>query len=219
MHMNGRKIVLAIALVPLAAFFLLITYVSIHPYLFWEARESDAIHFSAIALKRNNPNICGKISSIVQWNSNQSLQHLCFTELALALQDETVCEKIKDRSSQGRCFHDLAQAIHDPSLCDKILDSFEKGECYGSLVYNTAEKELCLRLEEGEAKDRCFLGYVEKTGEMEICNSSMSINSLKDECFYTVMRITENPKVCDMILNDNGRENCKQEVTRRLSTP
>lgn len=72
----------------------------------------------------------------------------CYTELALAENDETVCEQIeKPVAGRNSCYNELAQARKDADICEKIDGAQMQVLCLSRLGAKIGDCSICDRID------------------------------------------------------------------------
>lgn len=57
------------------------------------------------------------------------LKDICYTDIAKANKDPSLCEKITDQTMMGSCYTFIAEETKDPSLCAKVTWTIRENIC------------------------------------------------------------------------------------------
>lgn len=110
----------------------------------------------------------------------------CVKHVALATGNAALCERV---GGDGRsvCFRELAGAMEDVKLCEKVQSTGERERCYGDLARTLRDPEICRRVERDQERASCLFGAIHAGMDMKVCEMVQSA-SRRESCFADVAR-------------------------------
>ncbi|MFC2153969.1 hypothetical protein ACFLRC_00615 [Candidatus Altiarchaeota archaeon] len=152
------------------------------------------------AKEKQDPSICGKIGDHIQ-------QEMCYTDVALALNDSSICENIHE-DSKHVCYQDFASR-YDPSICDEKLSSTQsKDSCYSYVAGARQEPLFCEKITQQSIKDSCYLSTPDyHNPDPAVCGKMMD-ETWRDKCYKSTAKKLADPSLCEKIQNDSLKEIC-----------
>lgn len=91
----------------------------------------------SVAYNTKNASIC---EENVLFKLDMNLRDRCYSNVALATDNATICSLINDRSDRDKCYSSYAFKTGDASACDNVESPWEKDDCEDSAgnswIYN-----------------------------------------------------------------------------------
>ena len=110
--------------------------------------------YTGVAERQKNKNICLKITD------DEDIKSFCYSQVAVALLDEKVCDLATGPYRRGYCFYTLALKLQKPNLCFRA-EEYKNG-CFIELAYILKDVALCENVpintndEQESPKERCI---------------------------------------------------------------
>ena len=157
---------------------------------------------------------------------NQQTKDSCFADLAMAIKnDDSLCDKIQNTILKGDCLLEIAIQKRDFSKCDKMPDQRTKNMCYSEQAINEKDASVCEKIEEDfsdlSEEERNNLDPnmsikldCEKGVELAQYFSEKNCQTIEDEeekdnCYDGTARGDSKIEVCEKIVNEIKKEECK----------
>ena len=116
----------------------------------------------------------------------------CIKRVALATGNAALCEGA-DAVSSSRCFREVAGAMEDVKLCEKVPRADERERCYGELARSLQDPEICRRVERDRERASCVSGALHVGTDVKVCDM-LQMPSNRESCFSALAR--HDPRVC-----------------------
>jgi len=114
---------------------------------------------------------------------------ICYSNLAKANNDETICDKIQDEMDKDACYYAIADSKNDPSICEKRLSR--------------------------EAIDTCYMQLAEKQKNPALCEKAQTVKSMSDynlnlatDCYADVAVAIKDPSLCEKVSLQDQKDLC-----------
>lgn len=145
------------------------------------------------------------------------------------------CCNINKTLQRSRCFYDFAINQTNPYLCCSIGE-FYKDECYEQFALKTKEVRFCELIDKSATRYReCLFLLALETNNPVLCNRLKRYNAgcynfplnttlcqsvLYDinYCYLTIADETDNLQLCDEILDENMKNECKISLAEKILT-
>lgn len=184
--------------------------------------EKDSC-FYLLATQLHNPNICQRVE-------NSYTRNTCYNEGARDTHDPVFCERIiNDLSRTYACLIDVAYALDDPNICDKILNPEQLEKCYFYFAKKEKNIKYCERIKDEYYRNICLRDLSSvlkddniclKISDKDIMDACYAYSLLcekitgeekKDACYYLKALSSVNKEICNKIQNVSMRERCVEE--------
>lgn len=163
-----------------------------------------AVCYEKIALMTFNISIC----DMIEWNYSQDL---CYEEVAEALQDPVLCERIKNHLSfRDDCYANIAPGLGDADLCEKIRkDSVSIWEsCIENVAMHNKDPAICDRLGEGADQAYCLIRLAEEIRDPSVCERVLD-QGHKDHCYHKMSQLLKDKSLCKKIKAEHKKKICE----------
>ena len=108
------------------------------------------ICFKAVGMNTNDPQLCDKITT-------SGLRNSCILDVSLDLEDETVCSGIQDSAPlTERCYTKVAVAKKDLTICRNLPPPFAQDRCALKVIYEVGNPSTCNFILVDGIKEICF---------------------------------------------------------------
>lgn len=149
----------------------------------------------------------------------------CFSELAGAKKDLTLCDKIDNDYERGQCYSNALSGsdIVNPQWCEILSDKSQKAGCYSMIAINTRERSFCEKADEILASNipgqGCHI-FDLTSKDISICeekeDTNIGLNS-KGNCYFEFAMVTTKASLCNKIPSDyqSVKDYCLGNVATR----
>jgi len=194
-----------------------------------------AFCYSDLAIEKNDLSVC---SQIVVGNNSQQQQlniDFCIAKFAFFKHDVEICEGIETGTLRDACVMDLAMYLEDSSMCEKVTDEENKYvNCYIAMAENKNDSQICGEI--GDANysafcssmilkdpkfcdeindtylaDSCYLQAVWDTQKWEQCKK-ITDEMTHDICLAMIASQLQDESICDNVKIEENFQNCQNEV-------
>jgi hypothetical protein len=138
--------------------------------------------YMVTAKENNNVEACLKV--FIQSSE------ICVIDVATALKDRSICEKIKDKETYSWCLASLEKDIH---LCDRIEAGSTQDYCITYVAKALKDASICNKIEGNAA---CYTDLAGETGDLSLC-SKIESPSLEYICYAFAKK--SQAKMCSKI--------------------
>lgn len=121
------------------------------------------------------------------------------------------CENLTNVTYKDNCYKTIGYATNDASLCGKISDPYQKGNCYNGVARLSNDYMLCQFASPGDV-NQCYLVIAENTKNAAVCELIKGDTRLWNNCFISLSWGTKDITLCDKLLNEEYRQNCRVEL-------
>lgn len=187
-------------------------YVYNNKNIYYISRESDVKNVVDIAIKNNNPLLCGKIIGTGFSVSTQSLRDVCYSDVAQSLNDTNICEYMFSPVYKPGCIQGLAVKRNDISVCNKINDQTDRGACYSKFTSQGYAKSACESINDPTGKDMCYMGTLAYSHNISICETNIQTQHYKDQCYKSIAFDTKNNLTCKKIVDQTEEKDCERYI-------
>ncbi|MBN1646149.1 hypothetical protein JW868_03880 [Candidatus Woesearchaeota archaeon] len=168
---------------------------------------------SKIALDKENPELCEKISG-------GTYKDDCYIELMKTTNRLDLCDKASEDGSK-RCWTEAAIDAGQEYMCEKIPEGQARDYCYYQMAdAGKGGVSMCAKSSTSSASDSCLLRYSESTGEGGIC-IQMSSETGQTTCYTNAAKASGNKGYCDIINDDRPLDGgkCYTEIAKLKNDP
>lgn len=215
------------------------------------SQNKDSCYSYYATVNNKNSSICNKVvnqgfkdvcfASIGSCDSitqSQDLKDRCFNRIAIEKSDTSLCSNITESQSYQKiceagvaskcetlttvderdaCYNFIAEAKKDASYCGKIQDDTwdSRGQCYMRLAHLTKNASLCDYFDRDKSYyGGCYNGVAIATNDPKICEKIVDIGS-RNSCYLDIARIAPSVSLCNKIKNNTeGKSICYALVAR-----
>lgn len=143
-----------------------------------------------------NESLCEKVSV-------QESRYECYMMMALARENETLCEKAGE--AKKVCYAEVAVAKKDETLCEKTGEIREP--CYEAVAMAKADENLCKKTGEEEI-DFCNM-YVATIKKDEVLCEKIRSEYLRNVCYMDIAKAKKDESICERA---EDRASCYTEL-------
>jgi len=164
-------------------------------------------------------------SSVCNRTENKFEGGYCYSAIALANGNYSICDSIRDKKLVGWC-RNLSGGVDGSSICDGVGDTLDKVACITGVAVGFNRPDLCASIYDemgfrgfsygcyqrvaevqrnisvcgmiGDDYDRdfCYLGVSESTGDISICDI-ISFEDKKSDCYAWFAKERGDPSLCN----------------------
>lgn len=134
------------------------------------------------------------------------LKSECYVKEAVEHKDLSICyDKLQNNKTISYCEHEIAIALNDASLCKSITTAVWKSSCFSKIGIASNDSSLCFKSTFAKDKVPCFYEIAKATRELKVC---LYIENELDRflCMEDIAIITNDTKICDSMSKDFGKE-------------
>lgn len=115
--------------------------------------------FEALAVATKNPSICRNVGC-ANCTYDKHLKQVCFEKVAESTNNPDICENNEDIDSKNFCFINVAVALKDISICEKVKSDgvWLISNCYTDVAVNTKNLEICEKIMYEPYRSECVAG-------------------------------------------------------------
>jgi hypothetical protein len=150
-----------------------------------------------VAKEREDTTVCERISDEQVQKSCNNWRN--FKE-AITNDEEEKCELVKDDFnldiSSSLCYISIAVAKNEASICNNIKDYSYKNSCYVKLFKATKDEGLCLGINDKSSKNLCLKEAAKEKRDERICEK-IEGKGYKDECYTELAAVKKDFSICD----------------------
>ncbi len=172
--------------------------------------QSEVFQECVIEVGEANPN-----KDACELIENLATKDNCFYNTAKSTQKDLYCSYVLDNEIRDTCYDELAVELNNEDLCSKIrlLNSNLKNHCYSNIAINSLNSSLCENLTGSTQYIDCYNNIAVSLTDYSLCNSADKyfpklIYATSDYCFYAYAEDTNNANACAEIRNIGYRTNC-----------
>lgn len=149
-------------------------------------------------------------------------QESCLADLAVRIEDPTVCERLPAPGGRGSCLRDYFEVTRDPAACD-LLAGEEQVGCLLTSAKALGDGTLCTRIAETNGRYKCILEFLSTGGsaqinqDLELCNTLPK--RLMGPCTYPIYKRIEHPRDCASLPTPGSRLGCISTLPGMVGDP
>jgi len=144
---------------------------------------------------------------------HKEAESIYYKNLAISEKNPSFCEKTEFKD---RCYKELALILDDFSLCEKLPTkpghSFGKEVCYQEFIYKFKSLSECEKLLTQDSKDICIDYFAVHNRDFSLCDAIVS-ESKRNDCYATAAFYTKDPSICEKITAEGERKSCYQRLS------
>ena len=157
--------------------------------------------YKLVAIKTQDIELCDEI-----YLEKSNIKNECIIQIAIALNNPTLCERIKDDENKDNCKKWISEDTgSDMSLCSEITDKKKKESCIKNIATQYNKPELCKDLE--IYKDICLKDVAFRNSQSSICNELDDTQKIYD-CHFKIARDKKDASYCLTITKAGTKEKC-----------
>ncbi len=166
--------------------------------------------YEYVGMRQDDPDACAAATGYYRDS--------CYEDVAVDLNDETLCNEIDDKNDKGDCYTDIAVNKADPSLCEN-LDGGRANECYKEYAEDTGDFDACALIpEKDDESDECYLHFAVQDNNRELCED-LNEKKYRDECRSELAVMNQDQTLCEEIEKKKVREECLENVESLTPEP
>ena len=200
-----------------------------------ESKFKDAC-YSEFAIKKLDQSVCEKIQDkTMKEVSETSLHDNCFKSIAIAKNDSSICDSVLNKDNRFICYTIIAEATLNSTICDKVNEQgFYRKQCYVLVAIKAEDPTICDSLDT-VAKTQCRDRLSESVGDISYCHTLEDSNIVAkkeyvpptgsrtlgptEECYANAVRAEKDPAICLAIISDYLRLDCFKDLAFITENP
>ncbi len=119
------------------------------------------------------------------------------------------------QGSKDGCLLGIAKDKKDPGYCAMIDGLGTRNTCYAYMSIEFNDESYCTKVKkyDGSYEDvyDCFEDFLEEPEDIAICNEYIKKGEYHDECIKDIMKMSEDPELCNLMDMMDSRLDCYLE--------
>jgi hypothetical protein len=166
--------------------------------------------YTKIAISKGEKDICKQVTD---------LPDDCYLEFAKNSNNPKDCEGVmKEQASSDQCYSYLATAKKDESLCTKVVAQASKDDCILAVAPQVNGNLLCPKIQMKSKREDCIIKVASIMKDESQCGGIAYETPAYFTCMKQVAIADRSLAVCDLLKNAEEKKSCILQVNNAAAT-